>query len=677
MNIKRTSAFVFTTLLISTLSACGPRTETGYTVSFQTHGGTPVETLHNVTLIEKEPVSERNDYVLEGWYTSLESDDKLSFPLTVSEDMTLHAKWEVQEGTEYGYSFYDGYYGELTWNNSEDLINKLHTIISSNVTQLDYNSNWDTNRAADQSLVDHEMIDAIYGVDDVSKTLTYQSGNGGWQREHAFPASLMTGLNSSDAASKKSRATDFHNLFAATYNGNTSRGNKNYGPADPQAEGYQETPAYKSDATYFEPSDNDKGDVARAIFYMAVMYNQNETVTVSHTLNYNAQDQQTYGKQSQAVQVTTTYKPLVIQEDYVSFKAASYTQWHYKESASIPFEGITDLVNQYGEGAQGYGLYLAANCQYAIGGLSYLLAWNNANKVELGEYQHNISVYAQQNNRNPFVDYPQLVDYCFGSKKDQAGDLNYLKPTYLSLEMNKDNIHHYAIDTAKREYDVNETFTSADYNVVAVKNNLSEVEATYQDETPSYTFTAQDATNRSKTLIVNTPINDISYKVKVNEGGINSCSYIYQFVSGDKSLFPSATTATKTSNIGGVNWNIASTNANIKPHNFSGQFGEQVGVATNNQGIGTLTLETIESYTINAFYFRGQTKANGQITLDIYVNNVKIINGSIVRGSGSAELEIVGNSFNATTGKVKIVITSPDGNAGVAFFHTIAFNEAN
>ena len=134
---------------------------------------------------------------------------------------------------------YDGYYADLSWNNSEDLINKLHTIISTNYTSLKYEGNWATNQGADQSLYDFESVDLLYSFDTDLKTNTYANGKG-WQREHAFAASLMTGFASGDAVGvHQGRATDFHNLFASNYSGNTSRGNKNFGVANTEDETYQ------------------------------------------------------------------------------------------------------------------------------------------------------------------------------------------------------------------------------------------------------------------------------------------------------------------------------------------------------------------------------------------------------------------------------------------------------
>ena len=352
---------------------------------------------------------------------------------------------------------YDEYYKNLSWENSEDLINKLHGIISQNYQSLRYEGNWATNQGADQSLYDFESVDLLYSFDTDLKTNTYANGKG-WQREHAFAASLMTGFTSGDAVGvHQGRATDFHNLFAANYSGNTSRGNKNFGVANTEDETYQDFGAYTFDSKNFEPADKDKGKLSRAIFYMAVMYNQTESETVKVTLNYNDEDKITYGKASTTVSIPVTYQPLTIVEEYVPYNKYTYTSWYYKSrTGNMDDDQYADMlakIQQYGEGVDGYAAYSMANCQFAIGNLSTLVDWALNFEVDLLEMQHNTYVYSEsgQGNRNPFVDYPGLVDYAFGDKKDQAGSLEDLDASYYALEMDKDVIHHYAVESAKRE----------------------------------------------------------------------------------------------------------------------------------------------------------------------------------------------------------------------------------
>ena len=63
-------------------------------VTFETNGGSELSAIRTNTL-ENAPVSVRNGYVLEGWYftSSLNTEEKAIFPLTVTSDICLYAKW--------------------------------------------------------------------------------------------------------------------------------------------------------------------------------------------------------------------------------------------------------------------------------------------------------------------------------------------------------------------------------------------------------------------------------------------------------------------------------------------------------------------------------------------------------------------------------------------------------
>ena len=50
-----------------------------------------------------------------------------------------------------------------------------------------------------------------------------------------------------------------------------------------------------------------------------------------------------------------------------------------------------------------------------IGSLATFIAWHNADPVDDFEKNRNEVIYANQNNRNPFIDYPDLVDEIYGS----------------------------------------------------------------------------------------------------------------------------------------------------------------------------------------------------------------------------------------------------------------------
>ena len=61
--------------------------------------------------------------------------------------------------------------------------------------------------------------------------------------------------------------------------------------------------------------------------------------------------------------------------------------------------------------------------------LSFLLDWHRNDPVSQKEIDRNQGVYGEQNNRNPFIDYPELVEYIWGNKVGQTVNLSSMTPT--------------------------------------------------------------------------------------------------------------------------------------------------------------------------------------------------------------------------------------------------------
>ena len=94
---------------------------------------------------------------------------------------------------------------------------------------------------------------------------------GTWNREHLWPNSYGLGTSS------KPSYTDLHNLRPADANVNSSRGNKLYDlsnllDANYASPAHHEALETSRDTDSWEPPDDVKGDIARALFYMDVRY---------------------------------------------------------------------------------------------------------------------------------------------------------------------------------------------------------------------------------------------------------------------------------------------------------------------------------------------------------------------------------------------------------------------
>ena len=59
-----------------------------------------------------------------------------------------------------------------------------------------------------------------------------------------------------------------------------------------------------------------------------------------------------------------------------------------------------------------------------------LMEWSEKDPVSPKEINRNAGIYTLQKNRNPFVDYPGLEEYIWGSKKEEEFSYDhYQKPT--------------------------------------------------------------------------------------------------------------------------------------------------------------------------------------------------------------------------------------------------------
>lgn len=134
--------------------------------------------------------------------------------------------------------------------------------------------------------------------------------------------------------------------------------------------GYSQT--YPSSTiTVFEPQDCDKGDIARAIFYMAARYNN------------------IAGKSASQETFDADNPNLLLTNDLSKWETSGYTS-----TATRP--GYHGLITD-------------------------LLEWNRIDPPDEYEIHRNNLLYTNfTNNRNPFIDFPQWADICWGDSTTSA-----------------------------------------------------------------------------------------------------------------------------------------------------------------------------------------------------------------------------------------------------------------
>jgi endonuclease I len=323
-----------------------------------------------------------------------------------------------------------GYYDSLEGLSGNALKQAVQDIIAAPTVRLhSYADIWDIIRTADQNPENSNQIWDMYLEIPMAKLdqQTTSSIVGKWNREHIFCQSrggfevangdTADGIgvwNSTSAASVVDGVSDAHHIRAENGQENTSRNNKNYGTVN-------------SATVYAGPSGTQgswRGDVARALFYMAVRFDGLNVVN---------------GDPSE-----------------------------YLPSTSIASGNIGDLAT--------------------------LLVWNHSDPRDDFEMNRNNYIYTWQMNRNPFIDYPLLVDYIFGA--------NFGQPWSSSLSIQnpiENNVAVYPNPTT-------------DYIIVAGLEGNSKVEI--------FTITGQmvQSQNFENEIRINIDLNAGMYLVKVSNG---------------------------------------------------------------------------------------------------------------------------------------------------------------
>ncbi len=249
-----------------------------------------------------------------------------------------------------------GYYDSATGLSGTALRNAVHAIIDDH-TRFPYTSGstdtWDIVSAADEDPLDMTRVVSVYKNESFDEN--NHTAGVGWNREHSWPNSY----GFSQDGGCNSAYTDCHQLFAAFWNYNSARGNRVYDecvaactdyPVDGSPEVNRGSGAGNTGA--WEVWIERRGDVARAMFYMAVRYEGG-----------------THGNTG------------CVEPDLILTNDRNLIQSNSSSNFSPAYMGILDT----------------------------LLDWNAEDPVDDWERDRNDAVFGFQGNRNPFIDHPEWV----------------------------------------------------------------------------------------------------------------------------------------------------------------------------------------------------------------------------------------------------------------------------
>ena len=137
---------------------------------------------------------------------------------------------------------------------------------------------WDVLKEADADPAAAANVWLLYADRSTNGAQEYNSG-AGWTREHLWPQSLAR----YEASSNDEPATDLHALRAALQSCNSHRSNHVFGavPHTDWAPSHTDCPLLMCESGVCEPHDTIKGEIARALMYMALRYDGADDVSAS------------------------------------------------------------------------------------------------------------------------------------------------------------------------------------------------------------------------------------------------------------------------------------------------------------------------------------------------------------------------------------------------------------
>lgn len=260
---------------------------TNYTVTFNANGGTGTmanQQTNGSTFLVPACSFTRENYDFKNW--AYESKDGVEFSpgetiVNIGKNITLYALWEEQQPIDpVNPDIPAGYYSQCEDLSGSSLQSKLKSINAPVSPSYD----WSRYEDADEALDDPNSVLCVYTRHNIPKSNHCGSSYAWdkWNREHVWTQSAYP-------ASDK----DNHNIFACEGQINNYRGNLPFDEGGTVVTVFGHVTECKmvKDVS-FEPCDDAKGEIARAVMYGTVMYSYtmtNEIKSIELALKWHLQ----------------------------------------------------------------------------------------------------------------------------------------------------------------------------------------------------------------------------------------------------------------------------------------------------------------------------------------------------------------------------------------------------
>ena len=258
---------------------------TNYTVTFNANGGTGTmasQQTNGDTFVVPSCSFTKENYDFKNW--AYESKNGVEYSpgetiVNIDKNITLYALWQEKQTIDpENPDIPAGYYSQCEGLSGSALQAKLKSINAPVSPSYD----WSRYEDADEALDDSNSIFCVYTRHNIPKNNHCGSYSWNtWNREHVWTQSAYP-------ASK----TDNHNIFACEGQINNDRGNLPYAEGGSYVTVHGHTTECKSTGSTFEPCDDAKGEIARAVMYGTVMYSYtmtNEIQSIELALKWHLQ----------------------------------------------------------------------------------------------------------------------------------------------------------------------------------------------------------------------------------------------------------------------------------------------------------------------------------------------------------------------------------------------------
>ena len=220
---------------------------------------------------------------------------------------------------------------------------------------------------------------------------------------------------------------------------------------------------------------------------------------------------------------------------------------------------------------------------FSLWAINMLLRWSKNDPVSEVEKKRNEGVYGVQKNRNPFVDYPGLEQYIWGSKKNESFSYsNYVEPSEYVIEYGGSSSvepgggeeqgggqEQGGETPANATIVLNNTFFDCSYTGTIAKSDADDLVGTQNGITVTYSLASGSNRYCNDSQIRLYPNN--TFTVSVGQGTITKIEFELAESSSNKPLYASIGTMnglTWTGNASSVTFHVEGSSGHIRIANI-------------------------------------------------------------------------------------------------------------